>query len=118
VIQGWGAYCTAKAAVNHFTRVLAEEEPDVTAIAFRPGVVDTAMQAQIRREGASGMPKEAYARFVDYHEQGDLLPPEVPGCALAVLAFYAPHEWSGSFLPWNDEQVQSLVVRYGCSPQR
>ena len=117
VIQGWGAYCTAKAAVNHFTRVLAEEEPDVTAIAFRPGVVDTAMQAQIRREGAGGMPEETYARFVDYHEQGDLLPPEVPGCALAVLAFYAPHEWSGSFVPWNDEQVQSLVVRYGCAPQ-
>jgi NAD(P)-dependent dehydrogenase (short-subunit alcohol dehydrogenase family) len=116
VIPGWAAYSAAKAALNHLTRILAEEEPDITAIAFRPGVIDTAMQATIPREGASGMPEEVYARFVRYHESGELLPPEVPGCALVILAFYAPHEWSGAFLPWNNEDVQSLVRQYACSP--
>lgn len=115
-IPGWAAFCAAKAAVNHLTRVLAEEEPSITAIAFRPGLVDTAMQATIRREGASGMPEEVYARFVRLFQEDQLLPPEVPGCALAVLALFAPHEWSGAFLPWNAEDVQSLVRRYGCSP--
>jgi NAD(P)-dependent dehydrogenase (short-subunit alcohol dehydrogenase family) len=115
-IPGWAAYCAAKAALNHFTRLLAAEEPDITAIAFRPGAVDTAMQAIIRREGASGMPEEVYARFVGYHETGELLPPEVPGCALAILAFYAPHEWSGMFLPWHHKDVQNLVRQYACSP--
>jgi NAD(P)-dependent dehydrogenase (short-subunit alcohol dehydrogenase family) len=115
VIPGWAAYCVAKAAVNHFTRAIAEEEPDVTAVAFRPGVVDTAMQATIRAEGREGMPPEEHARFVRYYQEGELLPPEVPGCALAVLALYAPHEWSGEFIPWDEERVQSLVRRYGCT---
>jgi NAD(P)-dependent dehydrogenase (short-subunit alcohol dehydrogenase family) len=115
VIPGWAAYCVSKAAVNHFTRAIASEEPDVTAIAFRPGVVDTAMQATIRAKGQEGMPPEDYERFVRYYQEGELLPPEVPGCALAVLALYAPHEWSGEFVPWDEERVQSLVRRYGCA---
>jgi NAD(P)-dependent dehydrogenase (short-subunit alcohol dehydrogenase family) len=114
-IQGWGAFCVAKAGLNQFTRILAVEEPDITSISFRPGVVDTAMQATIRRDGAQGMPEEVYARFARYHEEGELLPPEVPGCPLAVLAFHAPHEWSGAFLAWNDEQVRALVRQFGCS---
>jgi NAD(P)-dependent dehydrogenase (short-subunit alcohol dehydrogenase family) len=116
VIPGWAAYCTAKAALNHFTRLLAAEEPSITAIALRPGVVDTAMQALIRRVGAKGMPAEVHDRFVRYHEEGELLPPEAPGCTLAVLALYVPHEWSGAFLPWDNKEVQSLVRRYACSP--
>jgi NAD(P)-dependent dehydrogenase (short-subunit alcohol dehydrogenase family) len=115
-IPGWAAFCASKAAVEHLTRVLAEEEPRITAIAFRPGMVDTAMQATIRREGADGMPAEVYARFVRLFEDEHLLPPEVPGCALAVLSLFCPHEWSGTFLSWNAEDVQSIVRRYGCSP--
>jgi NAD(P)-dependent dehydrogenase (short-subunit alcohol dehydrogenase family) len=117
-MPGWGAYCVAKAALNHLTRILAEEEPEITAIAFRPGVVDTAMQATIREEGERGMTPEGYARFMRYYERGELLPPEAPGCALAVLALHAPHEWSGAFVAWDDEQVQSLVRRYACAPGR
>lgn len=116
-VPGWGAYCLSKAAVTHLTRMIAAEEPDVTAISFRPGVVDTEMQATIRREGATGMPREEYERFVAYHRHRELLPPAVPGCALAVLSFYTPAEWSGAFLSWNEEQVQSLVRRYACSAQ-
>jgi NAD(P)-dependent dehydrogenase (short-subunit alcohol dehydrogenase family) len=115
-IRGWSAYCVSKAGVNHFTRAIAAEESAVTAIAFRPGIVNTSMQAAIRDTGSEGMPDEEYARFIDYYEQGELLPPELPGCALAVLALYAPHEWSGEFIAWNEERVQSLVRRYGCSP--
>jgi NAD(P)-dependent dehydrogenase (short-subunit alcohol dehydrogenase family) len=114
-IEGWGAYCLSKAALNHLTRMLAAEEPEVTAISLRPGVVDTEMQEAIRRQGAQGMPEGVYARFVRYHEEGELLPPEVPGSALAVLALYAPHEWSGAFMPWDHDQVQSLVRRYAWS---
>lgn len=117
-MSGWGAYCVSKAALNHFTRVLAEEEPEITTLAFRPGVVDTAMQATIRREGAQGMPAESYAKFIRYHEEGELLPPEVPGCALAVLAFHAPHTWTGAFLPWNNNEVQALVMRFACASGR
>ncbi len=107
-IQGWGAYCTAKAALNHFTRVLALEEPAITAISFRPGVVDTAMQKIIREEGANGMQRERYTQFVDLFAAGRLLPPEKPGKALALLALKAPHQLSGEFIQWDDERIQAL----------
>jgi NAD(P)-dependent dehydrogenase (short-subunit alcohol dehydrogenase family) len=108
-VPAWGAYCVAKAGLNALTRQLAAEEEAVTSIAVRPGVVDTAMQAEIRERGSGAMRAGDYARFVRYHNEGDLLPPEVPGRALAVLALYAPAEWSGQFLSWDDDEVQALV---------
>lgn len=114
-VEGWGAYCLAKGAVNQLTRMIAAEESDITAISFRPGVVDTEMQATIRRKGRGEMPDEVHARFVGYHQQGELLPPRVPGCVLAVLAFHAPVDWSGSFLAWDEPEVRALAERFGCS---
>lgn len=108
--RGWSAYCAAKAALNHFTRVLSEEEPDIVALSFRPGVVDTTMQRTIREEGARGMPPESYQKFRRYHEEGELLPPEVPGRALAMLALQAPREWSGDFVAWDEARVQTLLL--------
>jgi NAD(P)-dependent dehydrogenase (short-subunit alcohol dehydrogenase family) len=112
VIRGWGAYCAAKAALNHFTRVLAKEEPAIMALAVRPGIVDTEMQATIRREGERGMPAADHQRFMGYHEEGQLLPAERPGRALAVLALYAPRAWSGEFIAWDEERVQALGDRW------
>lgn len=37
----WGAYGSSKAAINHLALTLEAEEPLVTALAIRPGVVDT-----------------------------------------------------------------------------
>ena len=108
-VFAWGAYCVAKAGLNQLTRQLAAEEDEVTALAIRPGVVDTEMQAQIRQQGAASMPEEVYERFVRYHEEGELLPPALPGRALAVLALYAPPSWSGEVLAWDADEVQALV---------
>ena len=110
---GWGAYCAAKAALNHVTAVLALEEPEITAIAFRPGVVDTDMQADIRREGARAMPREWYERFIRYKEEGRLVPPEVIGRMVAHLALAAPHEWSGRFLAYYEEPLRSWLTARG-----
>jgi NAD(P)-dependent dehydrogenase (short-subunit alcohol dehydrogenase family) len=109
-IAGSAAYSSAKAALNHFTRILAIEEPKVTAITLRPGVIDTDMQEVVRQEGKQGMPAETHARFVAYQKKGELLPPDVPGRAAAKLALYAPLEWSGEFITWNDDRVQNLGV--------
>lgn len=108
-MAGWAGYCVSKGALNQFNRVLAEEEAEVTTLAVRPGVVDTAMQAAVRREGARVMPESEHARFVRYHEAGELLAPEKPGLALAVLALHAPIDWSGEFLSWDDPKVTALV---------
>lgn len=108
-IPGWGAYCASKAALNQFNEGLAKEEASLTAIALRPGIIDTEMQVQIRREGAMGMTASDHKRFIGFHEQGQLQPPEVIGRTLVALALHAPHAWSGEFVSWNEERVQELL---------
>jgi NAD(P)-dependent dehydrogenase (short-subunit alcohol dehydrogenase family) len=109
VFQGWGVYCTAKAGLNMLTRVLAVEEPSITTIAIKPGVVDTEMQATVRASGKAGMPDESHSYFVSLFENGKLLPPDVPGRVIAYLALNAPHEWSGECLSWNEEKIKTLL---------
>lgn len=114
VVGGWGAYSAAKAALNHLSRVLASEEPQVTCLALRPGLVDTEMQATIRQKGQGRMAERNYEFLSAQYAQGRLLPPEQPGRAIACLALHAPPEWSGEFLQWDDPRVQALVA--GCFP--
>lgn len=109
VIGGWGAYSIAKAALTHLTRILASEEPDITVVAFRPGIVDTDMQALIREKGKNRMADSNYRWLFSQFERGELLPPETPGRALACLALYAPPEWSGELLTWDEQRLQQLV---------
>lgn len=44
-----------RAALNSLCRTAANEEPDVTFLAVRPGVVDTDMQGQLRQDGGQHM---------------------------------------------------------------
>lgn len=46
--SGWSAYSASKAAINSIAQSLALEEPTITTLAIRPGVVDTEMQNDIR----------------------------------------------------------------------
>ncbi len=108
VTWGLGAYSSAKAAMTHFTKVLANEEPEITAIALRPGSVNTSMQEIIREKGKSRMPETIHQKFINIYTQGKLLAPELPGRAIANLALHAPHEWSGEFIQWDDEKVRML----------
>lgn len=39
--QGWGAYSTSKAALDHLSRLLAAEEPDLRVLAVDPGDMRT-----------------------------------------------------------------------------
>ena len=117
-IHAGSAYCAAKAGLNHVTRVLALEEPSVTAIAMRPGVVDTEMQALIRRKGPNVMP----AAQIDYYQRlktaGRLEHPSIPARSIAWLALHAPSRWSGEFLNYDDPRIsQASQTIFGESPQ-
>jgi len=70
---GWPVYCATKAALDHYTRVLATEHPDVRAAALAPGVIDTAMQERIRRSDRRHFPD--LDRFRQLHEHGQLADP-------------------------------------------
>ncbi len=108
-IGGWGAYSAAKAAINKITQVLASEEPAISVIALKPGIVDTDMQATIREKGRGHMAEQNYRWLSGLYEQKRMVPPEKPGLAIACLALAMPHEWSGEIIQWDEERVQRLT---------
>ena len=104
-LENVSAYCAGKAALNHFTQVLAAEESTLTALTVRPGVVDTDMQSIIRREGPKAMAAEQVAYYRQLKEQGELEPPEIPARSIAWLALHAPPEFSGRFFDYDDPRI-------------
>jgi len=73
-IEAWAAYCASKAAVHQYAEVAAKEHPDVRIHAFRPGKVDTPMQAAIRESSSTAFADKAY--FVEAFKQGELVQPK------------------------------------------
>jgi len=104
-VETWSAYCTAKAGLTHLTRVVAVEEPRVTVVSLRPGVVDTRMQAKIREDGPGIMPPEKVAYFEALKRENRLEPPAVPARAIAWLVLQAPREWSGELIEYDDPRL-------------
>ncbi|EKD12468.1 uncharacterized protein L3040_008205 [Drepanopeziza brunnea f. sp. 'multigermtubi'] len=100
----WGAYGSSKAAMNHLAGTLATEEPNITSIAIRPGVVDTDMQTQVRESHGVMDGKDA-EKFKSLFVDGKLLKPEQPGNVMARLALGAEEGLSGKFLTWNDKEL-------------
>lgn len=74
--QGWGAYCTSKAALYMIYQVLKEElgEHNIIIGSLRPGVVDTPMQDEVRDTKKEFFP--ALQRFIDMKENDELIKPE------------------------------------------
>ena len=74
-LEGVGAYCVAKAAEEHLARQLDLEAPGLSSFVWRPGVVDTDMQAEARvaEGGASAVVRR---RFRSFQEEGMLISPE------------------------------------------
>lgn len=104
--QGWGAYGSGKAVLNHIAATLAVEEPDVTTVSVRPGVVDTEMQRAIREEHVKAMSEKDQEKFHGLHKEGKLVRPEQPGGVIAGLAVRGERELSGLFLSWDDEKLK------------
>lgn len=113
VVRGWAAYCAAKAAIDHLVRVVAAEEPEVTALSCSPGMTATGMQALIRERGAGRMPAEEHRRFLTAHREGRLRSPEDAARALVALALAAPREWSGELLVAGEERLEALIGELG-----
>lgn len=106
--QGWGAYGSSKAVLNHLALTLSVEEPGITTISIRPGVVDTDMQREIREVHHEAMSSKDREKFAGLKEKGTLLKPEQPGHVIAKLAVGGGKELSGKFLTWNDEVLSDF----------
>ena len=96
--SSWGAYGASKAALNHLAMTLAVEEPDITTISLRPGVVDTDMQRDIRDIYQEHMDYKDREKFSSLYKTGQLLKPEQPGHVIAKLVLAGTKELSGQFI--------------------
>jgi NAD(P)-dependent dehydrogenase (short-subunit alcohol dehydrogenase family) len=94
--------------LNHLALTLSVEEPDVTTISIRPGVVDTEMQREIREVHHERMSQKDREKFSGLKSSGGLLKPEQPGHVIAKLAMNGGKEFSGKFLSWNDESLKTF----------
>lgn len=84
---GWSSYCSGKAALDMFTKCVAEEQKNlvnpVHILGFSPGIMDTTMQQQIRN-----VDEENFIRveeFKNFKEQDQLRTPEFVAKQLIVL---------------------------------
>lgn len=92
---GWSLYGLAKAGMEQYIRCLAAEQAlqphPFVAVNIVPGVIDTAMQDQIRATPEVDFPMRE--RFVQRHAAGELRPPRQ--VAQAVLRILARHDLQG-----------------------
>lgn len=95
--SAWGAYSFSKAAINALVRQIACEEPDVSAFAIRPGLVDTDMQRDLREVHAAKMADKDIAKFRGAYENNTLLKPEVPARVMAKVAIDPDPSLSGQY---------------------
>ena len=71
---GWSVYCATKAALDHHARAVAlDAQEGVLICSLAPGIIDTAMQAEIRATPDERFPMRQ--RFVDMQRNGQLAAP-------------------------------------------
>ncbi|HET6993237.1 MAG TPA: SDR family NAD(P)-dependent oxidoreductase [Bacteroidia bacterium] len=79
-IDGWSVYCATKAGLDMYTRVVAEElkisgTQNRYIFAVAPGVVNTAMQDDIR--ASNSLDFSQVQRFIDYKKSDQLAHPDL-----------------------------------------
>ena len=94
-LHSWSAYCVSKAGLDMWSRCLAEEgaKDGITSIAIAPGIVNTAMQLEIRSSNPDDFP--LVDSFIGYHRDGDLTRPDDVAAKLHSLITAHSIEQSG-----------------------
>jgi len=111
---GGNVYAATKAALEAHTINLAAELDDtgITVNAYRPGAVDTAMQAWIRSQSPDAIGHALHDRFVSSHASGELLSAEASAAPLLqrLTASESGRIWSVSdpLEPWNRRTATGL----------
>ena len=81
---GWSVYGATKAALDHHARSAAlDDVPGLRVCSLAPGVIDTAMQAEIRATPVERFPNRQ--RFIDMERSGQLSTPHE--CAVRLVDY-------------------------------
>ena len=76
-VDGWSGYCSSKAALDMFSSVIGVEKRmdkrNIRIFSVSPGIVDTAMQDEIRQVSPEGFSR--LSEFIEYKKEGMLVSP-------------------------------------------
>jgi len=98
-MEGWSGYCASKAGLAMLTRSIHLEYGErVRAYGFRPGVVDTGMQGEIRASKLNP---------ISQIPQANLLKPQIPATGIAWLFLNRPADLAGSEVDIRDSDFQN-----------
>lgn len=79
-MAGSASYCAVKAGLDHLSRALALEAPDVGIVSLAPGVIDTDMQQQLRGADPARFPEQT--RFQGLKDGGQLQTADATAAAI------------------------------------
>jgi 3-oxoacyl-[acyl-carrier protein] reductase len=95
-LEGWSAYCSAKAGLHMLTRAIALETAGkgIRVFGFQPGTTDTDMQVLIRASGVNP---------VSQIPRGNLTPVAHPAAAIVYLCTPAADDLNGQEFSLRDD---------------
>lgn len=101
-LEGWGAYCVAKAGLAMLTKVLAAEVAGsgIRVYGFQPGMVNTALTRQALQHKVNRVADLDYTAFD---------PPEAPAVAIVWLCLNGPGDLSGHEVLFTDPAFQARL---------
>ncbi|MGB1882822.1 MAG: SDR family NAD(P)-dependent oxidoreductase [Gammaproteobacteria bacterium] len=94
--RGWSAYALSKATLNMLVQLYAHDMPDTQLVALAPGLIDTAMQAQLREVDSTVFP--SVRRMHEAHGTGTMPAAETVAERLLNLLPHLHDVESGSFI--------------------
>ncbi len=101
-LEGWSAYCSAKAGLHMLTRAIALETASkgIRVFGFQPGTTDTDMQVLIRASGVNP---------VSQIPRGNLTPVTHPAAAIVYLCTAAADDLSGQEFSLRDDPFRTRL---------
>lgn len=101
-LEGWSAYCSAKAGLHMLTRAVAleTEGKGIRIFGFQPGMTDTYMHVQVRASGINPLSRTP---------RENLYPTAHPALAVAYLLTPAADDLVGQEFSLRDEAFRSRL---------
>jgi NAD(P)-dependent dehydrogenase (short-subunit alcohol dehydrogenase family) len=101
-LEGWSAYCSAKAGLHMLTRAIALETAGkgIRVFGFQPGTTDTDMQVLIRASGVNP---------VSQIPRANLTPVAHPAAAIVYLCTPAADDLNGQEFSLRDEAFSARL---------
>ena len=101
-LEGWSAYCSAKAGLHMLTRAVALENASngIRIFGFQPGTTDTGMQVLIRASGINQ---------ISQIPRGNLTPVAHPAAAIVYLCTSAADDLNGQEFSLRDDAFRARL---------